>query len=108
MRFPQASWPIWLTFGPVRVSKRCWQRRVRSPKLSLLYVPARDVELTVRQHHSFDLDPADLEILRAIKSAIPDASDRQPGEVFNVVLEAIKASNAKLIVCETVSADDKS
>jgi hypothetical protein len=68
----------------------------------------RDVELTVRQHYSSDLDPADLEILRAIKSAIPDAGDRQPGDVFNVVLEAIKASNAKLIVCETVSAHDKS
>jgi hypothetical protein len=55
-----------------------------------------DVELTIRQH-SADLDPADLEILRAIKSAIPDAGDRQPGEVFNVVLEAMRAHNAKLL-----------
>jgi hypothetical protein len=67
----------------------------------------KDVELTVRQHHSFDLDPADLEILKAIKQAIPDAGARAPGEVFSVVLDAIKASSAKLITDgETVSADE--
>src|SRR5215469_15887240 len=53
----------------------------------------KDVELTIRQH-STDLDPADLEILRAIKSAIPDAGDRQPSEVFELVLEAVRAHNA--------------
>jgi Family of unknown function (DUF5681) len=37
----------------------------------------KDVQLTVQQHHSFELDPVDLEILRAIKAAIPDAGDRQ-------------------------------
>src|SRR6516225_995086 len=42
----------------------------------------KDVELTVRQTYSVDLDPADLEILRALKAAIPDAGDRQPGDVF--------------------------
>jgi hypothetical protein len=67
----------------------------------------KDVQLTVSQHHSFDLDPADLEILKAIKQAIPDAGQRQPGDVFNVVLDAIKASNARLItVAETISSDD--
>jgi hypothetical protein len=36
----------------------------------------KDVELTVRQHYSSDLDHAGLEILRAIKAAIPDAGAR--------------------------------
>jgi hypothetical protein len=53
----------------------------------------KDVELTVRQHFSSELDPADLEILRAIKNATPDAGQRQPGEVFNVVLEAVRAQH---------------
>jgi len=54
----------------------------------------RDVELTIRQHYSAELDPADLEILRAIKSAIPDAGDRQPGEVLQFTLDAIRAHGA--------------
>src|SRR5215813_343804 len=57
----------------------------------------KDVELTIRQHYSNDLDPADLEILKAIKQAIPDAGERQPGEVFNLVHDAIRSHNAKLI-----------
>src|SRR5262249_11017493 len=51
----------------------------------------KDVELTIRQHYSSDLDHADLEILRAIKQAIPDAGQRQPNEVFDFVLDAIRA-----------------
>jgi hypothetical protein len=57
----------------------------------------KDVEISVRQHLSAELDPADLEILRAIKQAIPGADDRQPGDVFNHVLEALRAHNAKLL-----------
>jgi Family of unknown function (DUF5681) len=68
----------------------------------------KDVELTVRQTYSVDLDPADLEILRAIKQAIPDAGDRQPSDVFNVVLEALRAQSARLITeCDTVSTANK-
>ena len=39
----------------------------------------------------------DLEIFSAIKAAIPDANDRQPGEVFNYVLEAVRSHSAKVI-----------
>jgi hypothetical protein len=67
----------------------------------------RDVQLTVQQNYSFQLDPVDLEILRAIKAAIPDAGDRQPGEVFNVVMDALRAHNARLIDVPTDSTDNK-
>jgi hypothetical protein len=60
----------------------------------------KDVELTIRQHYSAELDPADLEILRAIKSAIPDAGDRQPSEVLNHVLDAVRLHGAKLVEIE--------
>jgi hypothetical protein len=67
----------------------------------------RDVELTVRQHYSADIDPTDLEVLRAIKAAIPNADDRQPGEVFNAVLDAVRAHNAVPAVCVTAVTDTK-
>ena len=38
-----------------------------------------------------------MEILRAIKAALPDANDRQPGEVLSFVLEAVRAHSAKTI-----------
>jgi hypothetical protein len=55
------------------------------------------------------LDEADLEILRAIKMAIPDANRRQPGAVMAHVLDAIRAHDAKMIEghTENVSADDR-
>jgi len=61
----------------------------------------RDVELTIRQHYSAELDPAELEILRAIKSAIPDAGDRQPGEVLQFTLDAIRAHGASKLIDAT-------
>jgi hypothetical protein len=57
----------------------------------------KDVELTIRQHYSTDIDPADLEILKAIRAALPNANELPPGEVFNFVLDAIRAANAKPI-----------
>src|SRR5436190_24037407 len=41
----------------------------------------KDVQLSIQQHCSSNLDHADLEILRAIKQAIPDAGQCQPSEV---------------------------
>ena len=47
------------------------------------------------------LDPEDwsiaLSVFGAIKAAIPDANKREPGEVMNFVLEAIRSCDAKFI-----------
>jgi hypothetical protein len=51
----------------------------------------RDVALTVEQRLPGGLDRADLEILQAIKAAIPDAGAREPQEVFNLALDALKS-----------------
>jgi hypothetical protein len=56
----------------------------------------KDVELTIRQH-SPELDQSDLAILRAIKAAIPNAGDRPADQVFNEVLDAMRAYSAKLV-----------
>jgi hypothetical protein len=63
----------------------------------------KDVELTIRQHYSNDLERADLEILRAIKQAIPDAGDRQPGEVLQFTLDAIRAYGAQQITSDDIT-----
>jgi hypothetical protein len=56
----------------------------------------RDVQLTVQQHYSA-LDESDLAILRAIKQSIADAGQHSPAEVFEHVLQAVRAQNAKLL-----------
>lgn len=56
----------------------------------------KDVALTI-EARSGALSEPDMEILRAIRQAIPGANDRQPGEVLSFVLEAVRAHSAKTI-----------
>jgi hypothetical protein len=58
----------------------------------------KDVAVTI-QAQAPVIDAVDLAILRAIKEAIPDAGDRQPAEIFNLVLDAIRGHTAKAIEC---------
>ena len=61
----------------------------------------RDMEVTLRQQLPGGLDQQDwqlvTEIMGAIKEALPDAGQRQPGEVMQYVLDAIRAQSATLI-----------
>jgi hypothetical protein len=54
----------------------------------------KHVQLTVEQHYS-GVDAIDLEVLKAIKAAIPDAGLRAPGEIFEHTLAALKSYLAK-------------
>ena len=60
-----------------------------------------DLPLTISERLPGGLDAEDwqltMEILRATRQAVPDASDRKPGEVLSFVLEAIRAHNAKAV-----------
>jgi len=57
-----------------------------------------DVRVTVEQQLPGNLSPADwnlmLEIVDAVKQAIPDASNRPPGAVLEHVLDALAARPA--------------
>jgi hypothetical protein len=55
----------------------------------------KDVELTISQQYPRGLDESDLAILRAIRAALPDANQRQPGEVLQLTFDALKAYLAK-------------
>jgi hypothetical protein len=61
------------------------------------------VRVTVEQQLPGNLSPADwnlmLEVVDAVKQAIPDASNRPPGAVLEHVLSALKASDAKVLNC---------
>ena len=57
----------------------------------------KDVQLSLEARLPVGLDAEALEILQAIKAALPDANSRQPGEVLSFVLDAIRAHSAKTI-----------
>ena len=58
----------------------------------------KDVELTIRQNYSGGLDETDLQILRAIRDAIPDANEMEPQAVLEHVLKAIRAYDASPVI----------
>src|SRR5215472_4884532 len=58
----------------------------------------RDVELTIRQNYSGGLEETDLQILRAIRAAIPDANEMEPQAVLEHVLKAIRTYDASPVI----------
>jgi len=64
----------------------------------------RELALTLEARTPGGLDADDwalaLEVFRAIKDTLPNATDRQPGEVLEFVSKAIRTANAKLIEVE--------
>ena len=60
-----------------------------------------DVRVTVEQQLPGNLSPADwnlmLEIVDAVKQAIPDASNRPPGAVLEHVLDALRQAEGRTI-----------
>jgi len=58
----------------------------------------KDVSLSIEQRLPGGLSQQDLAIFSAIKSSIPDANTRDPAEVLNYVLEAIRSHAATKII----------
>jgi hypothetical protein len=56
----------------------------------------RDVAISIQTQAPI-LDAGDLQILKAIKAALPNAGDREPAEVLQFVLDAVRAHEAKVI-----------
>jgi hypothetical protein len=61
----------------------------------------KDVSVSLSARLPANLDATDwqmlIETLDAIKQCLPDAGQRQPGEVMRYVLEAIRLANAPTI-----------
>jgi hypothetical protein len=58
----------------------------------------KDVELTIRQNYSGGLNETDLQILRAIRDAIPNANELEPQAVLGYTLKAIQSYSACSII----------
>jgi hypothetical protein len=61
----------------------------------------KDVELTVRQLYSGALDATDLQILHAIRDAIPNANAMAPEAVLQFTLDAIRSYDASRLIDAT-------
>ena len=71
----------------------------------------KDVELTIRQNYSGGLDETDLQILRAIRDAIPNANELEPQAVLQYALDAIRSYDASKLIDaarDTVTRDQSS
>jgi hypothetical protein len=87
----------WTKHGSNILEKMVTEEPTRFAELCGRLIP-RDVQLTVSQRVPGGLEAEDwqiaTEVFRAVKDALPDATKRQPGEVLNFVLQAIRAHNA--------------
>jgi hypothetical protein len=61
----------------------------------------KDVAISIEQRAPGNLGPEDwaivLEIMSAVKQSLPDAGSRPPGEVLQLVADALRAYDAKVI-----------
>jgi hypothetical protein len=94
----------WARHGESILEKMVTEEPTRFAELCGRLIP-RDVQLTVSQRVPGGLEADDwaiaLEVFQAVRAGLPGADKRQPGEVMNFVLEAIRSHDAKLIECDT-------
>jgi hypothetical protein len=94
----------WSTHGPAALEKMAKTDNTRYVEICSRLIP-KDVALTVHQRLPGNLEPTDwavvMEVVDAVRQAIPDAGQRQPGEVMQHVLEALRSHDAQLIEATT-------
>jgi hypothetical protein len=90
----------WAQRGPEILAQVAKMDPVRYLGVCASLIP-RDVSIAIEARLPGNLAPDEwqlaLEVIQGIKEAIPDANDRQPGEVMAFVRDAIRAHSAKLI-----------
>lgn len=90
----------WAVHGRTVLEKLAVSDPGRFAQLAAGLVP-REFQLSVESRLPGGLTAEDLEIFQAIKQALPDAGSRQPGDVLQFTLEAIRAAGAKTIDAHT-------
>jgi hypothetical protein len=56
-----------------------------------------NVALTIEQQFPGGLDATHIAILKGIKASIPNADEREPGQILEFVAEAVRAHSATAI-----------
>jgi hypothetical protein len=94
----------WSQHGAAALEKMAATSHDRYVEICTRLIP-KDVALTVQQRLPGNLEPTDwdvvMEVVDAVRQAIPDAGQRQPGEVMQHVLEALRSHDAQLIEATT-------
>ena len=90
----------WAQHGPDVLRKVAIQDPSRFLGVCASVLP-KDVALTIEQQTPGNLDPADwaivMEVMSAVKQALPDANARPAGDVLAFTLDAIRAHSAKVV-----------
>ena len=91
----------WQTHGPQVLDRLAVEDPATFAKLAVGLVP-KDVLLSINAKLPGGMDPDDwqlvTEVMGAIKQSIPDANTRQPGEVLEHTLAALRAYSAKPVI----------
>lgn len=91
----------WEKHGTGVLDKMAQDEPVRFAELCGRLIP-RDLQVTLAARMPGNLEPEDWHlvttILEAIRTALPDVNQRQPGEVMAFVLDAIRAHSSQLII----------
>jgi hypothetical protein len=90
----------WHKHGAGIVEQMATTEPMRFAELCARLIP-KDVQVSLSARLPGNLEPDDwqlvTEVMGAIRQALPEANQRQPGEVMQFVLDAIRAHDAKLI-----------
>jgi hypothetical protein len=90
----------WAKHGPDILERMAVEESARFAELCGRLIP-RDVQVSLQTRLPGGLEPDEwqiaTEVFRAVREALPDASNRKPGEVLEFVLQAIRSQSAKVI-----------
>jgi hypothetical protein len=96
-RFVADLTTAWEHYGETALAQTAQQYPDRFVGICSHLIP-KDVQVSLSARLPANLDATDwqmlIETLDAIKQCLPDAGQRQPGEVMRYVLEAIRMANA--------------
>lgn len=94
----------WSDCGPDVLSRVAASDPSRYLAVCSTLIP-KDVQVSIEARTPGNLSPEDwqlvTEVMGAIRKALPDAGQRQPGEVMQHVLEALRSHDAQLIEATT-------
>jgi hypothetical protein len=90
----------WAESGASILKRMAAKEPTRFADLCSRLIP-KDVTLSLEARLPGNLAPADwdlvMELLQAIKQALPDAGEQRPGDVLNFALEALRSYSAKVV-----------
>jgi hypothetical protein len=99
----------WRKHGAGIVDLMATQEPMRFAELCARLMP-KDVSLTLQQRLPGGLEADDwalaLEVFQAVRDALPNAGDQQPGQVLTFVRDTIRSHSAQLIEAPTQQASN--